>query len=78
MSDDIIKTTEDGIKYLEMHPPAGPGFQLAISDSFTFQGKPDTLGAGKAVLLDRILGLGYLPDGFEQKRGFRVYGYKKM
>ena len=51
---------------------------MAISDSFTFDGKPDTIGAGMAVLGDKILGMGYMPDGFEQKTGFRLYAYKKM
>jgi hypothetical protein len=78
MSETIIKTSEEGIKYLEAHAPSGAAFQLTISDSFTFAGKPDTIGAGKAVILDKILGLGYMPDGFEQKSGFRVYRYKKM
>lgn len=78
MSQNIIKSAEEGIVHLESHPPSGAAFQLAVSDSFTFAGKPDTMGAGAAVLLDRILGLGYMPDGFEQKSGFRLYGYKKM
>jgi hypothetical protein len=69
---------EEGVKHLEMHPPSGASFQLAISESFTFAGKPDTMGAGMAVLLDKILGIGYEPDGFEQKNGFKLYRYKKM
>ena len=74
----IIKSAEEGIKYLESHPPSGDSFQLAISESFTFAGKSDTMGAGMAVVLDRILGFGYEPDGFDQKSGFRLYRYKKM
>jgi len=73
-----IKSAEDGIKYLESHPPSGDSFQLSVSDSFTFNGKPDTMGAGMAVLLDRILDAGYESDGFEQKSGSRLYRYKKM
>jgi hypothetical protein len=78
MNDSILKSAEDGIKYLESHPPSGASFQLSISESFTFAGKTDTMGAGMAVLLDKILGLGYEPDGFEQKSGSRLYRYKKM
>jgi hypothetical protein len=55
MSDTIIKSAEEGIKELEAHPPSSTPFQLAISDSFTFAGKPDTMGAGMAVLMDKIL-----------------------
>ena len=78
MSDTMIKSAEEGIKHLEAHPPLGASFQLAISESFTFAGKPDTIGAGMAVVLDKILRLGCEPDGFDQKSGFRVYRYKKM
>lgn len=78
MGHTIIKSAEDGITYLESQPPSGDSFQLAISESFTFAGKSDTMGAGMAVLLDKILGFGYGPDGFEQKSGFRLYRYKKM
>jgi hypothetical protein len=78
MTERIIQSVEEALRHLESHPPSGDGFQLAISDSFTFAGEPDTVGAGMAVLGDKILSLGYLPDGFEQKSGFRLYGYKKM
>jgi hypothetical protein len=78
MTHTIITSAEQGIKHLGSHPPSGDSFHLAISDSFTFAGKSDTMGAGMAVMLDKILGLGYEPDGFEQKSGFRLYRYKKM
>ena len=77
MTDNIITTAEGGLKHLQMHPPSGDSFQLLISDSFTFAGRPDLDGAGMAIILDRILGLGYWPDGFEQQSGFKVYRYKK-
>ena len=78
MSQPPITSAEEGIKYLASHPPSSDSFDLLISDSFTFAGKADTTGAGMAVLLDKILGLGYEPDGFEQKSGFKSYRYKKM
>lgn len=78
MSNTSIRSAEECIAYLDSHPPSGDSFRLAISDSFTFAGKPDTIGAGMAVVLDKILHLGYEPDGFEQKLGFRLYRYKKM
>ena len=73
-----IKSAEDGIKFLQSHPPSIDSFQLSISESFTFDGRPDKMGAGMAVLWDNILAAGYEPDGFEQKSGFRLYRYKKM
>jgi hypothetical protein len=78
MNTTIIQSAEEGITYLEANEPKDDLFQLAISDAFTFSGKPDTIGAGMAVMLDKILGLGYEPDGFEQKDGYRIYKYKQM
>ena len=73
----VIKTVEEGIKHMEAATPSGTIFHLAISDAVTFAGVPDTIGAGMAVLLDKIPGLGYAPDGLEQRSGFRVYAYKR-
>ena len=77
MVEPIIKTTEEGLKHLQTHPPSGDSFQLLISDSFTFAGKPDVTGGGMAIILHKVLGLGYWPDGFDQHSGFKIYRYKK-
>ena len=77
VSHTVITTAEEGVTYLAAHPPSGASFQLAISDSFTFAGQPDAIGAGMAVIVDKMLGFGYTPDGFEQKKGFKLYRYKK-
>ena len=78
MSEMIIKSAEDGLQHLAAHSPSSDSFELPISSSFTYAGKPDKVGFGMALLLDKILGMGYEPDGFEQKAGFRLYRYKKM
>lgn len=78
MDEMIFKTAEEVLAYLETNQPTGGLFQLAISDSLTFSGQPDTMGAGMAVMLDKILGLGYEPDGFDQKDGYKLYNYKQM
>ena len=77
MAEAIIRTAEEGLKHLQVNPPSGESFQLLISEGFTFAGEPDVTGAGGAVILDRILGLGYWPDGFEQQNGFKIYRYKR-
>jgi hypothetical protein len=74
----IIHSAEEGLESLEAKPLSGDSFELAISNSFTFGGHADTMGAGMAVLLDEILGLGYEPDGFEEMDGFKIHRYKKM
>jgi hypothetical protein len=73
----IIDSAEEVVQYLAAHPPSAASFHLAISDDFTFAGQPDVMGAGMAVVLDKLLALGYMPDGFEQKKGYRLYRYKK-
>jgi hypothetical protein len=73
----IVNSVEEGIAYLKTNAPSDSAFELDISDAFTFKGKPDSIGAGMAVLLDKILGAGYEPNGFEQKPGFKIYRYKK-
>ena len=78
MNQTTFKSAEEVLAYLETNQPAGGLFQLAISDSFTFSGQPDTVGAGMAVILEKILKLGYEPDGFDQKDGYKLYNYKQM
>ena len=78
MDETIFKSAEEVLAYLKTNQPTGGLFQLAISDSLTFSGQPDTMGAGMAVILDEILGLGYEPVGFDQKDGYKLYYYKQM
>jgi hypothetical protein len=75
--DPILQSTEDFLKYIETHPPSGASFQLALSDSFTFAGKPDTMGAGSALIVAELFKRGYVPDGTpEKKNGFRILRFK--
>jgi hypothetical protein len=45
---------------------------LMISDELN-----DALGLNMALIGDLILKKGYMPNGFEQKEGYRVYKYQK-
>ena len=45
---------------------------LMISESLH-----DQMGMNMAIIADGILKAGYMPDGFEQKGGYRIYKYKK-
>ncbi len=74
----IIKSAEEALKFIDLNPPLDDLFELAISDSYTFGMQPDTMGVGMAILFDKILGLEYEPDGFEQMNGFKLYSFKKM
>jgi hypothetical protein len=70
-------TAESAVQYVEAATFSQPTFTLQIADNFTFAGQPDRMGAGMAILLDAILARGFVPDGFEQKDGYRLYRYKK-
>jgi hypothetical protein len=48
---------------------------LAIRDPFMFVGSADVRRAGMALILDAILRQGYDPDGFEERKGYRLYRY---
>lgn len=45
---------------------------LLISDSMN-----DAMGLNMAMIGDLILKKGYMPKGFEQKKGYRIYKYHK-
>ena len=44
--------------------------KLLISDSMN-----DPMGINMTIITDSILDKGFLPNGFEQKNGYRVYKY---
>ena len=72
-----FESAEAALAYVKETTFSEPTFTLAIADRFTFAGQPDTIGAGMAVVLDAILAKDFMPDGFEQKQGYRLYRYKK-
>lgn len=45
---------------------------LWISDTLN-----DPMGMNMAMIVDGVLKAGYMPDGFEQKSGHRIYKYNK-
>ena len=49
-----------------------PAETLWIAESLN-----DPVGMNMAIIADGILKAGYMPDGFEQKKGYRIYKYKK-
>jgi hypothetical protein len=55
-----------------------PSFELWIPQHLTLRGQPARADVAGAVILDKILGLGYEPDGFTEADGGRVYRYKAM
>ena len=74
----IFKSAEEAADHVNATSISGDRFELAISDDVTFAGQPDAMGAGMAIIVDGILGQGYVPDGFEQRDGYRLYSYVLM
>ncbi len=69
-------SAESAAQYVQRTPLPQSQVTLAIS-ALTFSGRPDAMGAGMAVVLDAVLAKGFVPDGYEQQDGYRLYKYKR-
>ena len=74
----IFETAESAHAHIVATKLEGPSFELAMSDGMTFDGDPDLMGAGMALVLDAVLAQGYEPAGLEQRDGYRLYRYERM
>ena len=76
-SDNIIFEAIKGKNFVKSLDLKGSKkFDLNISNNLLVDGKQDNMGMGMAIILDAILARGFVPDGFTQQDGFRVYHYK--
>lgn len=64
---------DEALALIDAHKGPPSDFVLAIADSMN-----DAVGLNMAVLTDRILSRGWMPNGFEQRDGYRVYRYVEM
>jgi hypothetical protein len=67
-----IATIENAKKYISENFKSDEEI-LLISDELN-----DPIGMNMAIILNDILRLGYDVNGFEQKKGYRIYKYKKI
>jgi hypothetical protein len=51
-------------------------FELWVPRNLTLRGQPARGDVAMAIVLDKILGKGYEPDGFDEDEGGRTYKYK--
>ena len=63
--DEARKFVQDNFKNMEE--------TLWISDELN-----DPIGMNMAIIADGILKAGYMPNGFDQKNGYRIYKYNKQ
>jgi len=68
-----IESVQEAITLLGRYTGAPEDFLLPISDSLL-----DPAGINMAIITDKVLALGWEPNGFTQNQGFRVYRYKEM
>jgi len=65
-----ISTIEEVKHCIESFEGRPEDFKLPISDQLQ-----DPVGLNMAIITDSILKKGWMPDGFEQKAGYRIYHY---
>lgn len=68
----LINTMDEALRFIDGYQGPAKDFHLALADSLL-----DPIGANMAVITDKILAKGFVPDGFDQKDGYRVYKYKE-
>lgn len=66
-----IEKIEEAEQLIESFEGCPEDFELPISDQLQ-----DPVGINMAIITDSILKRGWMPDGFEQKEGYRIYHYK--
>jgi hypothetical protein len=52
-------------------------FKDSIETLWISESLNDNIGLNMSIISDGILKDGYMPNGFEQKDGYRIYKYKK-
>lgn len=57
---------------IEQHDGPARTFELAVADSLI-----DDLGINMGILTDAVLARGWVPGGYEEAPGGRIYRYKE-
>jgi hypothetical protein len=68
-----ITTVEEALRIIAEYQGAACDFQLPIADSLL-----EPVRFNMEIITDKILGKDFMPDGFEQKDGYRLYKYKDL
>ena len=66
----IIKNIEEAQEMIRAFKGKPEDFKLPISDDLQ-----DPMGMNMAIITDSILAREWMPDGFDQKQGYRIYKY---
>ena len=75
----ILDSAEEGLEYIDIMETADKAsVTLLVSKKFTINGEPDEHGQGMCLLHDKMLSLGFSPDGMLDKPFFKMYRYKQL
>ncbi len=66
-----LKTIEEATEYISSK------FKNTEETLWVANSLNDNTGMNMALIMDKLLKKGYMPDGFEQKEEYRIYKYKK-
>jgi len=66
-----VRSLQEALRQVEEFQGEPSQFVLAFPDDLD-----DPIGINMAVLTDKILDRGWMPNGFIQKSGFKLYKYK--
>lgn len=67
---------ESLLAQVEAIPAGTKSFELFVPQSITLEDRPMDQNLAMAVVLDKLLGKGLFPDGFDQRPNGRRYKYK--
>ena len=67
-----ITSIEDALAAIRADQGRSDEFLLPISDTLL-----DPAGVAMAIVTDEVLAQGWMPDGYDQRDGFRIYRYRK-
>ena len=66
----IIESIEEAQEMIKTFKGNPEDFKLPISDDLQ-----DLMGLNMAIITDTIVKRGWMPDGFDQREGYRIYKY---
>ena len=69
----VLQTVEEAKSAVETYAGPAEGFKLAIADELL-----DPAGMRMALINDAVLAKGFMPEGFEQRDGYRIYSYADL
>ena len=79
MSQPSHGTVEAVLAHLDAIPTVeSQSFELWMPQHLTLNGQAARPDIAMALILDKILGMGYEPDGFSEADGGKVYRYRVM